>query len=176
VRRRSSGGPRRRVGRTHGLGPLEQPHRLLEPVEGPARRRAAALELRARSTLEDEAVVVRALVLGGEPLGGRHGLGDHRAPLRVGELIGQRQQQHDERLVIAGIDGEDVLADALRLRRLVEQAVTFCLRQGRWDRAHRDGFQVEHGFASCSVGGVAQVDGETVTWTDAVTLSQRNRT
>ena len=43
------------------------------------------------------------------------------------ELIGQREEQHEQRALVVGLDGEDVEADALGLDGLVEQAIALGL-------------------------------------------------
>ena len=45
----------------------------------------------------------------------------------VDELVGDREEERDERFLIRRGDGEDVEADALRRGRIVEQAVAFGL-------------------------------------------------
>src|SRR6185503_10692547 len=47
----------------------------------------------------------------------------------VGELIGDAEQQRDQRFLISGIDLEHVEADTLRRRRIIEQTITLRLLQ-----------------------------------------------
>ena len=92
-------------------------------VSGGAAGRA---EQRPGPTLGHQPPVIGAVVLGVEP---RHdGLrpGDESAVV-VGEPIGQREQQHDQRLSILGLRRQDVLADALRLLGFVQQPVALGL-------------------------------------------------
>ena len=41
----------------------------------------------------------------------------------MGKLIGQREDERDERVLVSGIDLEDVEADAFRFARLVQEPV-----------------------------------------------------
>ena len=61
------------------------------------------MELRSRAALADDARVVEALVLVVEP---RHHLARAPDPVRqfLGELVGDREQQRDERLLIRRVD------------------------------------------------------------------------
>ena len=72
--------------------------------------------------------VVRVFVGVAEPLADLEGLRDRRRPVLV-ELVGQRQQQHHQRLVVLRIDLQRVEADALGLDRLLEQPIPLGLRE-----------------------------------------------
>src|SRR6185436_8140800 len=61
------------------------------------------------------------------------------------ELIGQGEQQRDDRLLVAGLDFQDVPADALGLQGLVQEAVPVRFLQGRGDGLLGEGLQLEHG-------------------------------
>ena len=59
------------------------------------------------------------------------------------ELIGERQDQRAQRVLVVGIDREDVAADALGLRRIVEQAVALGLLERVRDAVGRDRLELE---------------------------------
>ena len=61
----------------------------------------------------------------------------------MAELVGQREQQQRQRLLVVRLDRQHVEADALGLDRLVEQPVALGLLQRRGDRPRG-----ESGFSS----------------------------
>jgi hypothetical protein len=64
----------------------------------------------------------------------------------IAELIGERQQQDDERLLVSGLDLQDVAADAFRFGGLVQEAVSLGPRERRLDGIARQRLQLElHG-------------------------------
>ena len=129
--------------RAQPFGAFEVPHGFDDPVVGPdARAGAAVRELRLRAPLGDDPGAVRLVVFAFER---RQRLA--RALVRVGcgaELIGEREQQRDERGLIVGVDREDVEADALGFARLVEEAVPLGLRQGGVDGVTRERLEFAH--------------------------------
>jgi hypothetical protein len=56
----------------------------------------------------------------------------------LGELVGQREHERDERVLFVGLDLQHVETDALGLAGLVQQPVALGLRQRRRDRILRD--------------------------------------
>src|SRR5262249_18811573 len=66
--------------------------------------------------------------------------------------IGQGQEQRGPRLLVVRIDREDVQADALRLLRLVEQAVALGFLERLRDRVRVERLQFQHGYASFKPG------------------------
>jgi hypothetical protein len=60
------------------------------------------------------------------------------------ELVGQAEQQHHQRLLVARLHLEDVQTDALGHPRLIDEAVALRLGQGSGDRLAGDPFQLEH--------------------------------
>ena len=61
------------------------------------------------------------------------------------ETIGQREQKHDDGLLVVGIDGKNIEANALRFSRFVEQAVALSLFQCCGNRVFVESFQLGHG-------------------------------
>src|SRR5262249_49867532 len=88
------------------------------------RHGAAAAMVRLAAPLAQQALVVRAVVAA-EMRDLLHGLVE--ASQLLAQLIRERQDQRDARLRVARVDREHVEADALRLVRLVEQAVALGL-------------------------------------------------
>src|SRR5262249_11169304 len=60
----------------------------------------------------------------------------------------ERQDQGDERLLVPGVRGQDVLADALRHRALVQQTVALGLGQRRGYRVPRQRLELVHATSS----------------------------
>src|SRR6185503_19055957 len=100
----------------------------------------AVAQLSLGEALTDDARVVGLLVLGGKAAeqGARplHGLGS-----AVAELVGEREEQTGERLLVVGLDGQNIEADALRLEGLVEQPVALRLFERSRDAVAVNGFQ-----------------------------------
>src|SRR5262245_51567702 len=127
--------PKHRIvvpGRTNRFSTLEARHRFAQPFVGArAGVRHAAAEPRPGATLPDDAGEIVVAVLVVDPLEARPGLAERLGALLAFELIGQRQNQRGNRLLVAGVRGEHVEADAGGLARLVEQTVT----DGLFERA-----------------------------------------
>ena len=66
------------------------------------------------------------------------------------ELIGEREQQDDERRLIGGIDRQDVEADALGLTWLVEEAIALGFGESGIDGVARERFEFAHGGSGLS--------------------------
>jgi hypothetical protein len=60
------------------------------------------------------------------------------------EFIRQGQQQGDKRLLVSGVNGEDIAADALGFQRLFQQTVSFGFFESGGYRLPGEGFQCEH--------------------------------
>ena len=126
-RRRASSLP---AGRS-ALGPLEVVHRLHQPVVHAAGVGGAGTgELRLGPPFGDDAGVVGAVVVGGQPgedvarrCGGRRTLRRNWS-VRASSSVMRRR-------LVPGIDGQDVEADALGLARLVEQSIALGLAPAR---------------------------------------------
>src|SRR5262249_60429091 len=71
-----------------------------------------------------------------------------RADAGIAELIAQCEDQGDERLLVPGVRGQDVLADALRHRALVQQTVALGLGQRRGYRVPRQRLELVHATSS----------------------------
>ena len=84
------------------------------------------MKLRLGAAFPDNPGVVGVLVRIAHTIDHTERLGDRARDVLV-ELLGQRQQQCDERVVVLGLDGQRVEADALRFGRLVQQPITFGL-------------------------------------------------
>src|SRR5579862_7718255 len=69
-------------------------------------------------------------------------LKDTRIP---GDLIALCEHQTDQRLLVLGLNGEDVAADAFCLGRLLERSIMFSLCQSACNTLVRQSFQREHG-------------------------------
>ena len=63
----------------------------------------------------------------------------------MGKLIGQREDERDDGVLISGIDLEDIEADAFCFTRLVQEPVPLRLRQRRRYRIGRQWLEREHG-------------------------------
>src|SRR5205085_9233138 len=85
---------------------------------------------------------VEPLVLGGEAADVLRGLADAGAALPP-ELVGDGEDQHGEGVLVAGLGGEDVEADALGLLRLVEEPVLLRPLDGLGDGRRRDGLELK---------------------------------
>ena len=115
-------GGRRRLG---ALVPL---HRVTEAVVGGgahhvlARRGTRGSRARRRCPCSTRARTRRELGRCARAPRARH----RRPPLRA-ELVGQRQDQRAQRVLVVRVDREDVAADALGLRRIVEQPIALGL-------------------------------------------------
>jgi hypothetical protein len=99
---------------THAFGLFVPGHRFSKPLRRDLRRaERASMELRAGAALADDPGVVRSLVLVRDA---RQHFARAVHPVRhlFAELIRDREQQRDQRLLIRRIDLEDVEADALR--------------------------------------------------------------
>ena len=59
------------------------------------------------------------------------------------ELVRDRESKNSNRALVVGIDGEDVVADLLRLLRLVQVAINFGLRDGLGNAFLRDCLQCQ---------------------------------
>src|ERR1044071_8232549 len=129
--------------RAQRLGALVPLHGVPEPVVGRRADGVLASEERAGLALVDQAAVVRALVLVGQldDVGARFArrvTGATRA-----ELIGERQDQAAQRVLVVGSDREHVLADALGLRRIIEQPIALGLVHRVRDAVGRDLLELE---------------------------------
>src|SRR5258708_20877771 len=82
--------------------------------------------------LADDAIVIVPLIRVGEPGQDRARTARELARLAA-KLIRERQQQHDERLLMRRIGLEDVLADALRPPRLVHEPVPLRFLKRPWN-------------------------------------------
>ena len=60
------------------------------------------------------------------------------------EAVGQREQQNRQRLLIVRVGPQDIQADALGLRRFVEQPITRGFLQRRGNGFLGKGFEVKH--------------------------------
>src|SRR2546426_2061874 len=116
--------------------------RFEEPAGGVARMRTVP-DLRLDPALADQASVVLPLVLVAQPAeDGARVAGAFPRP--AAELVGSREKQHGQRLLVVGLRGKDVEADALRLLRLVEQPVSLCLGERAWNRLAGDRLELLH--------------------------------
>src|SRR6185369_239752 len=84
------------------------------------------MELRTGTAFGNDAGVVATFVFVAQP---RQQLARPQNVVRdlLDELVGDRQKERDERLLVLGIDHQDVEANALRGRRIVEQAIALRL-------------------------------------------------
>ena len=132
------------VRRAHRLGALVGLHRLAQPVACRADAAGAVTaEQRARAALRDEAGVVLGLVIAWKP--GRQLLGaTHALAALARKPVGNRENQRNQRLRVAGIRRKHVFADALGLCRLVQEPVAFRLGERRGDGRRRQRLQTEH--------------------------------
>ena len=64
------------------------------------------------------------------------------------ELIGEREQQNDERRLIGGIDRQDVETDALGLARFVEEAIALGFGESGIDGVARERFELSASAAA----------------------------
>src|SRR5262245_3382097 len=64
--------------------------------------------------------------------------------LAPAELVGNRQEHDNQRLLVLGVDRQYVLADAFGLSWLVEQPIPFGFLQGRGDALLGKGFEFKH--------------------------------
>src|SRR3989440_12143972 len=100
-------------------------------------------DLRLAPALADQASVVLPLVVVAQPAeDGTRVAGAFPRP--AAELVGGREKQHDQRLLVIGLRGKDVEADALRLLRLVEQPVSLCLGERAWNGLAGDRLELPH--------------------------------
>jgi len=60
------------------------------------------------------------------------------------ESVGQRQQENHQRLLMVRLRPEHVQADALRLRRFIEQAITRRFLQRRGNGLRGEGLEFKH--------------------------------
>src|SRR4030095_11411145 len=112
------------------------------PVRTRARTWRAVQEVGLRPALADDPGVIRLIVLVVEAFdqlprvaeGGRH---------IVVELVGERQHQGHDDVLIAGGDRERVETDALGFGRFVEQPIAFRFGEGPWHGVRRERFQFE---------------------------------
>src|SRR4029079_11396281 len=135
------------VRRADGLRALEEGHRLAQPAAGgSAGGERVALQDRLGAALADDAGIVVAVVVVGEPVheigGARRGVA--RRGRLIAELVGQGQQQHHQRVLVDRIDLQHVETDALGLAGLVQQAIAFGLGQRGWNRVPGDWLGLEH--------------------------------
>src|SRR5262249_27718625 len=118
-------------------------HRLAEPgVRSETGARAAVLQTRLGAALADDAGVVRTLVLALDAR--QHLLRPAHVTARF-ELVGQRQEERDDRLLILVIDAQHVEADTLGLGGLVQDAVAFGSLERSRDGISRERLELEHG-------------------------------
>jgi hypothetical protein len=62
----------------------------------------------------------------------------------MGKLVGQREDEHDEGVLIGRLDLQHVEADALGFAGLVQQAVALGFRECRGDGVLGDRLRLEH--------------------------------
>ena len=62
----------------------------------------------------------------------------------AGELVGARERELDQRLLVVGLDRQHVEADAFRRRRLVQEPVALRLQQGRAHARRGNALEVMH--------------------------------
>jgi hypothetical protein len=67
---------------------------------------------------------------------------------RFVELVGQGQNQNDQRLLVIWRNAQNILADAFSLSRLVEKSVTLGLGKGFRNGLRRNSFRFEHNVSS----------------------------
>ena len=142
--------------RPQRLGALVPLHRVAEAVVGRRAHDVLAVQERAGLALVDQAAVVGALVLVGQ-LDDVGACLARRGGRTVGaELIGERQDEATQGVLVVGVDDEDVVADALGLRRVVEQPVALGLLHRVGDAVGVDPLELEaaHGPSHRTDGGL----------------------
>src|SRR6184192_880844 len=98
------------------------------------------MQLRFRTSLADDPCVVGALVIVRET---RQHVACAMDAIRLlfDELIRDREQERDERTLVLRLDAQDIEANTLRRRRIIEQPIALGLLQCRGDSLSRDGLE-----------------------------------
>ena len=129
------------LGRVDFLRRFEMPHRLLEQ-RGHSVRWTSGAHLLLGLPLAQQAHAVLLFVGIGEAQEHTLRLGVSVGSL-AGELIGDGQAQDAQRGLVLRIDGQDVVANRLRLLRLIQMPIVFRLRDGLGNPILRNRFQLE---------------------------------
>ena len=115
------------------LGLLEQGHGMPDPIQRGTGGRVAG-EQGLPPPFANHPVIIGLRVAFRKLREHFPGLLEADAVSRPPELIGETQEEHRHRLFVLRVHPENVAADALRLARLVEEAVALGFRQSGRDR------------------------------------------
>src|SRR5579863_362217 len=111
------------TGNTVALGFFKQRQRRGNPFIGMVVRRPAdSVVVSLGPALPGDARVVSAVI--GRLQSGNHCESARKGAYILSYLLGQRQDQTDQSLLVGGLNLEDVAADAFGFARLIQQAVT----------------------------------------------------
>src|SRR2546428_14194929 len=103
------------------------------------------MQLRLRATLHDDAGVIGAVVVVADPRRAVAGVVDGRRCLAF-ELLGQREQEHDQRVLVVRGGLQGVPANAFGFTPLVEQPIPLRRRERSWYGRRGEGLEIEwHG-------------------------------